>query len=173
MSQSATGELSPRERAALGAALDALLPPTGSFPLPSETDMIDAFILAQLPPEDPAPPYPGIDRAGLRQILAHLDGRPDMTAALRELEADEPEQFQALWALAVFGYYSRPEVTAAIQRDLAPGYNGAPLPKGYAHVIAPWDAGDPLQMPRRPVGRYIPTDEVRRVDLSQVIGEGR
>ena len=170
MSQSATGALTPRERATLGAALDALLPPTGSFPRPSETDMIDAFILAQVPPEDPAPPYPGIDLVGLRQILPRLDGAPDMTAALQQLERDEPARFHGLWALAVFGYYSRPDVTAAIQRDLAPGYHGAPLPLGYAHVIAPWDASDPLQMPSRPAGSYIPTNEVRRVDLSQLIG---
>jgi hypothetical protein len=96
-----------------------------------------------------------------------------MTAALRELEEEQPRLFQALWALAVFGYYSRPEVTAAIQRDLTPGYHGAPLPQGYAHVIAPWDAADPLQLPGRPTGSYIATADVRRVDLSRLNGETR
>lgn len=156
------------ERATLAAALDALLPPTGSFPAPSETDMIEQFILEYLPAPGEPPAYPGIDLDDLREILAFLDGNADMTGALRELEGNDPDRFQALWALAVFGYYSRPEVTAAIQRDLACEYHGAPLPRGYAHVISPWDRADPLQMPVAPPGRYIPTDDVRRVDLSQL-----
>ncbi len=88
--------------------------------------------------------------------------------ALQRLEKDEPERFQALWALAVFGYYSRPEVIAAIQRDLKNEYHGAPLPLGYAHVISPWDESDPLQMPVVPAGTYIATEDVRRVDLGQL-----
>jgi hypothetical protein len=110
--------------------------------------------------------YPGLDLDALREILLELRGQPEIDEGLRYMERDAPGRFQALWALAVYGYYSRPEVTSAIQRDLAPGYNGAPLPRGYTHLIAPWDAGDRLQMPRRPSGRYIRTEDVRRVDLS-------
>jgi hypothetical protein len=33
-------------------------------------------------------------------------------------------------------------------------------------MLTPWDASDPLQMPARPRGRYVPTDDVRRVDLA-------
>jgi hypothetical protein len=162
--------LSDDERELLGAALDALLPPSGSFPFPSQTGMIDEFILRRLP--EPVAggvvPYPRIDRDGLRSILSDLiefDGRGDMTAALEQLQQQGSDEFTALWRLAVFGYYSRPETIAAIQRDLTPGYHGAPLPLGYNHVIAPWDPTDPLQMPQRPRGSYVPTDEVRRVDL--------
>jgi hypothetical protein len=155
-------ELSAAERTTLAAALDALLPPAGSFPTPSETDMIDAFILEQVPPRGAPLAYPGIDLDDLRAILADVQRDTDMTIALGRLEREAPARLQALWALAVFGYYSRPEVTAAIQRDLAPGYNGAPLPRGYAHVISPWDAKDALQMPRAARGWYIETADVRR-----------
>jgi hypothetical protein len=36
---------------------------------------------------------------------------------------------------------------------------------GYDHVIAPWDANDPLQNPRHGRGSYVRTEEVRRVQL--------
>ena len=173
MSPPTSDALNSEQRATLGAALDALLPPSGSFPAPSETDVIEAFILHQLPVPGAPTVYPGIDVGHLVEMLDTLAGEPNMTAALQRLEREAPERFQALWALSVFGYYSRPEVTAAIQRDLACDYHGAPLPRGYAHVIAPWDAHDPLQMPATPAGRYMPTDEVRRVDLGQLEASGR
>lgn len=161
------------ERRTLESALDALLPPDGSFPAPSETDMVDEFILKQIPsPSDP-PPYPGLDLDGLREVIADLAQFDDMTVALQEIEQTSATRFQALWALAVFGYYSRPSVTAAIQADLAPGYHGAPLPLGYTHVIAPWDADDPRQMPSNPPGSYIPTGEVQRVDLRRLDGDAQ
>lgn len=160
--------LNDRERAVLAAALDALLPVEGSFPWPSEVGVIDDFILRQVPPAGTAPlPYPWIDAAGLRAILARLDGAPDMPAALTGLERERPADFRALWALAVYGYYSRPETIAAIQRELAPDYHGAPLPLGYAHIIEPWDPDDPLQLPREPRGSYIATEAVRRVDFNR------
>ena len=158
--------LSAIERDTLAAALDALLPSSGSFPAPSATDMLDEFILEQVSPAGASEMYPGLDLDALREILQGLGGQPDIDKGLRHLERDAPARFQALWALAVYGYYSRSEVTSAIQRDLAPGYNGAPLPRGYTHLVAPWDDGDRLQMPRRPSGRYIRTEDVRRVDLS-------
>ena len=159
--------LSEDERRVLGAALDALLPPEGSFPLPSQTDMIEAFVLRRIPaPGAGTIPYPGIDGDGLRAILARLASGGEMTGALECLEHESPDEFLALWRLAVYGYYSRPETIAAIQRDLAPAYHGAPLPLGYAHAIAPWDPADPFQRPQRPRGGYIPTEAVARVDLS-------
>jgi hypothetical protein len=159
--------LSEDERGVLGAALDALLPPEGSFPPPSQTDMIDAFILRRIPAAGAGPlPYPGLNADGLRAILARLVVGDGMTAALEALEREQPDEFLALWRLAVYGYYSRPETIAAIQRDLAPAYHGAPLPLGYAHAIAPWDPADPFQRPQRPRGSYIPTEAVARVDLS-------
>jgi hypothetical protein len=159
--------LTTAERTVLAAALDALLPPEGSFPLPSRTGLIDEFILRRVPPPGPGPPpYPGLDAAGLRALLARLAPHPDPAGGLAALERERPADFLALWRLAVYGYYSRPETLAAIRRDLAPAYHGAPLPLGYAHAIAPWDEGDPLQRPGHARGSYLPTDAVRRVDLA-------
>lgn len=155
------------ERRTLAAALDALLPPGGSFPRPSETDLIDAFILRRVPPAGTMPvPYPGFDADGLRATLAELAEADGAVAGLERLERERPATFTALWRLAVYGYYSRPETIAAIARDHAPAYHGAPQPLGYAHAIAPWDARDPQQLPVAPRGSYLPTDAVRRVDLA-------
>jgi hypothetical protein len=173
-------DLTDHERATLAAALDALLPPTGNFPEPSATGLIDDFILRRVPATgtiSDSLPYPRVDSDGLRAILATLatlaNDPGEMTVALAAFEQEQPAEFTALWRLAVYGYYSRPETIAAIQRDLAPAYHGAPLPLGYAHAIDPWDASDPLQMPATPRGRYIPTEDVRRVDLSGIAGNER
>lgn len=159
------------ERATLALALDALLPPKGSFPTPSATAMIDEFVLRRVPPAGtPDPQWPGLDEAGLRALLAKLagSGTGEMPAALAALEQDDPPAFLALWRLAVFGYYSRPEVIAAIAADLAAEYHGAPLPRGYAHLMPAWESADPLQRPTQPQGRYQPTESVRRVDLARL-----
>lgn len=154
------------ERRALGAILDALLPPEGSFPAPSQTRMIDDFILRRVPPAGAGMPlYPGLDGDSLRAIIARLAGATDPTAALADFEREAPADFLALWRLAVYGYYSRPETIAAIGRDHDTPYHGAPLPLGYADAIAPWDPDDPLQNPRHRRGAYLPTDRVRRVEL--------
>lgn len=168
------------ERATLAAALDALLPPSGSFPAPSTTGLIDDFIPRRVPATGTPNgilPYPRVDSDGLRAILATLatlaGDLGEMSAALTAFETEQPAEFTALWRLAVYGYYSRPETIAAIQRDLAPAYHGAPLPLGYAHAIEPWDASDPLQMPVNPRGHYIRTEDIRRVDLSGIAGNQR
>ena len=159
--------LTDAERATLGAAFDALLPPDGTFPYPSQTRMIDDFILRRVPaPGSGWIPYPGLDSDGLRAIIALLAEATDMAAALAAFEREAPVDFRALWQLAVYGYYSRPETIAAIARDHTPAYHGAPLPLGYAHAIEPWDATDPLQNPQHRRGSYLPTEAVRRVDLS-------
>lgn len=155
------------ERRVLSIALDALLPPEGSFPAPSQTDVIDTFILRQIPSAGTQPvPYPGLDADSLRALLARLAPASDPTAALTQLEAEEPALFLSFWRLAVYGYYSRTDTIGAIQRDLAPAYHGAPLPLGYAHAIAPWDPADPLQNPQHRRGSYTPTAAVRRADLT-------
>jgi hypothetical protein len=163
--------LTDAERGTLAAALDALLPPEGSFPAPSQTGMIDEFILRRIPaPGAGEVPYPGLDGDGLRAIIARLSGAGEMTEALGALERERPEEFLALWRLAVYGYYSRPETIAAVGRDHFAPYHGAPLPLGYAHAIEPWNPGDPLQNPQHRRGAFIPTEEVRRVDLDGLPG---
>jgi hypothetical protein len=166
----AAWSLTAAERAVLAAALDALIPPEGSFPSPSECGVIDEFIVRRVPPPGDRPaPYPGLDADGLRALLARLSPESaEMTAGLARLEQEQPAAFLALWRLAVYGYYSRPATIAAIQRELAPAYHGAPLPLGYADVLALWDA---TQLPQIRRGAYIPTEGVRRVNLS-VLPEG-
>lgn len=165
--------LTEAERGTLAAALDALLPPEGSFPAPSQTGMINDFILRRVPaPGAGRVEYPGLDGDGLRAIIARLAGGSDAAETLTALERDHPAEFLALWRLAVYGYYSRPETIGAIGRDHYPPYHGAPLPLGYAHAIEPWNADDPLQNPQHRRGAFIPTEEVRRVDLAGLPDEG-
>ena len=173
MSQIEPNALCTEQKANLGAVLDALLPASGTFPMPSETAMIEEFIIPQVAGAGNPPAYPGPSMDDLRSLLDQFSEAVDLVAVLERLELDDPERFQALWALAVFGYYSRPEVVAAIQRDHDCLYHGAPLPLGYAHVIAPWDAEDPLQMPASSPGRYIATEDVRRVDIGQLEASGQ
>jgi hypothetical protein len=159
-----TWSLTSEERRTLDLALDALLPPAGSFPPPSETGIIDDFIIPRLDTSGSVPvPYPGLTADDLKAILLRLEGDGDMTTALQFLETEYPVAFRGLWALAVYGYYSRPEVIEAIQQDHAPAYHGAPLPLGYDHAIEPWNPDDPLQHPPQPRGSFIPTSAVRRL----------
>ena len=152
------------ERRTLEAALDGLLPPAGSFPSPSSTGLIDDFIIPRLEPAGSLPvPYPGLTAEDLKAILRRLDGESDMSVSLEQLEAEYPVAFKGIWALAVYGYYSRPAVIGAIQKDHAPAYHGAPLPLGYDHAIEHWNPDDPLQNPRQPRGSFIPTEAVRRI----------
>lgn len=164
-------DLTAEERRTLEDALDALLPSEGSFPAPSECGVIDGFIRQRVASEEVEPgAFPSINAEDLKCILGTIQEAESMTEALRELESREPARFMALWQLAVYGYYSRPEVIQAIQTDLNNAYHGAPLPHGYAHVLTPWDATHPLEMPRNPAGSYLGTDQVRRVDLSRLEG---
>ncbi len=170
---SRTWSLSTQERITLERALDALLPPSGSFPVPSQTGLIDDFIMLRVPEKDDAGRlYPGLDAPRLKALLSSLQDAADMTESLTMLQQEQPEGFQQLWSLAIYGYYSRSETIAAIQRDLAPAYHGAPLPRGYVDAMPPWDASDPLQMPRSPRGSHLRTEQVRRVDTSKLTGEG-
>jgi hypothetical protein len=156
--------LNDEERRTLEMALDALLPASGSFPAPSSIRVIEDFIIPRLAPAGSLPvPYPGLTAEDLKAILLRLDGDGAMTAALEQLETEFPVAFKGLWALAVYGYYSRPEAIEAIQKDHAPAYHGAPLPLGYEHAIEPWNPDDSLQNPRQPRGSYIPTDAVQRI----------
>lgn len=164
-------DLTAEERRTLEDALDTLLPSEGSFPAPSECGVIDGFIRQRVVSEEvDSGAFPSINAKNLKRILGTLQGAENMTEALRELESREPARFMALWQLAVYGYYSRPDVIQAIQTDLNNEYHGAPLPHGYAHVLTPWDATHPLEMPCNPVGSYIGTDQVRPVNLSWLEG---
>ncbi len=61
--------LSEDERRTLERVLDALLPPTGNFPLPSQTGMIDQFIMERVPAEDEDQTlYPGLDATATQAV---------------------------------------------------------------------------------------------------------
>lgn len=168
-----TWTLSSGERRVLEAALDALLPPDGSFPVPSETRLIDDFIRPRVPAAGDAwVSFPWIDADALKAILHELAaGTDDITGALAKLEQSTPSRFLALWRLAVYGYYSRPETIAAIQRDLGVVYHGAPLPLGYPDVLPRFDPTDPLQLPVNAAGAYIATESVARQDVTRLLEE--
>jgi len=94
-----------------------------------------------------------------------------MATALAHLEQESPSDFLALWRIAVYGYYSRPQTIAAIQRDLGVAYHGAPLPLGYPDVLPRFDVADALHMPANPVGSYVTTQAVTRIDVAALIEE--
>ncbi len=83
----------------------------------------------------------------------------DLAAALRALEAREPDRFGALIVAAYSGYYTHPDVLAVIEATA--GYKaGPPQPGGYG-----LDAFDPdmLAVPRaRPPSYRDPNRELGR-----------
>ncbi len=84
-------------------------------------------------------------------------------AALEAFERAHPEDFRRVRNLAYLAYYESPAVHAAI-RALGFTYHAAPLPAGYE--VGRFDAATDLPLHRR--GGFVPTGEVRRVDLSQL-----
>src|SRR5690606_22212377 len=107
----------------------------------------------------------GLDRVieAMRACGGPLASAADRTAVVRAFETQHPELF-GLVRLALFtAYYESPAVIRAI-RALGHVYNAAPQPAGYD--MPPFDPDDPLHAPRHRRGSYVPTAEVRRVDLS-------
>ncbi len=146
------------ERHALDALMDTLLPGGGVFPPATATGM-SALLLARLAASDPAMPA---------QLLAMADtghGQPVDEAGWREvayrIEVISPQLFDAFRKQVYLAYYEQPTVIAAI-RALGIDYNDKPLPEGYPDArLVP-----ELDTPSHRRGRWIPTNEVRRVDLS-------
>lgn len=94
--------------------------------------------------------------------LARLD-QAGRWAVLARLEGELPDYFLQIRNIVYLSYYESPAVHAAI-RAMGFTYNAIPLPGGY-------DVGrfDPAtDMPRHQRGRFVATEEVRRVDLSQL-----
>jgi hypothetical protein len=143
------------EEAAVRGLMNAVLPGGGLFPSAGETGMgglltvrlraADATLPGQLAQAAPGMPT---DAAGWH-------------AAAARLEATAPTLFDAFRKLAYLTYYEQPAVIAAI-RALGFRYNESPLPEGY-----PAEPFDPARDgPHHGRGRWVPTSEVRRVDLS-------
>ncbi len=128
---------------------DLLLPGDDLFPAASASGMAE-LLMVRL-------------RAAEAGLVAHLIaalGEPSAEAVAR-LEAAEPGLFDSLRKIVFATYYEQDAVVAAI-RALGMPYNDAPLPAGYAP--APFDPA--TDAPRHRRGHFVPTGQVRPVDLS-------
>ncbi len=160
------------QQAVLCTAADLIIPPGRGFPAPSEVDIVGFVARYVTPASEPVKYYPLAAEYAFKDRLAALGRaflatRPsEQIAILRALEhGDEAEAtfFEQLKGLVYYGYYARPEVTAAIRKNLPAGrdFHGPPQPYGYLAVTEQW-SGDELPHGR---GHYIATDEVTRVDV--------
>ncbi|HET6518775.1 MAG TPA: hypothetical protein VFG47_03030 [Geminicoccaceae bacterium] len=87
----------------------------------------------------------------------------ERAAVVARLERERPELFARVRTVAYLSYYEAPAVHAAI-RAMGFTYHAAPLPEGY-----PVGRFEPeTDAPRHGRGRYLRTEEVRRVDLSRL-----
>lgn len=95
-------------------------------------------------------PLAKVDQAGRRRVAAELEGA-------------EPDLFLLVRNITYLSYYEQPFVHAAI-RALGFVYHAVPMPEGYA--LPPFDPGS--ETPRHGRGHWVPTDLVKRVDLSRL-----
>ncbi len=146
------------EEKVLSGLVDALLPGGAGFPAASATGMI-RLLATRLCLVD----VNLLER--LAAVFAARGGLPlDQTGwrdATSRLEVLEPKLFDELRKYTYLTYYEQPPVIAAI-RALGFHYNDAPLPAGYPDE--PFE--NARDAPRHRRGRWIPTNAVRRVDLS-------
>jgi hypothetical protein len=84
------------------------------------------------------------------------------TAVLERMEQERRDDFLLLRNIVYLSYYESPAVHEAI-RAMGFTYNAIPLPAGYAV-----GRFDPADTPRHGRGHFVATDDVRRVDLSQL-----
>jgi hypothetical protein len=146
--------------------MDVLLPGGHGFPKASETGM-GAMLLERLRRSDAAMAArlaAAVNAAG--GPLDPLD-EAGRAAAVERFASAEPKLFRTVRKLTYLTYYEQPAVIAAI-RALGIRYNDSPLPDGYpAEPFAP-----ERDAPRHERGRWVRTEEVRRVDLSRLNLEG-
>jgi hypothetical protein len=160
--------------AILLAAADTIIPPAPDWPAPSEVGIV-TFIGRYVTPSGYRNKHfpfavedefkAGIDRLGPAFVASDEQDRVD---AIARLEKNEDPLFEQLRALVYYGYYSRPEVVLAIRKNVAAGkdYHGPPLPYGYLETLEPWDEETLASASTH--GSYLETDQVTRVDLSQL-----
>ena len=108
----------------------------------------------------------------VEDLLAYLDqaagGREfaalpseEQRRLVAQLERERPSWFEQLRMVTYLSYYQLPPVVRAV-RALGFEYNEAPQPRGYS--MDPFDPA--VDLPKQPKGAYVPTDAIRRVDLS-------
>jgi len=83
------------------------------------------------------------------------------TSVVAKLEASQPRLFTLIRTATYLGYYESPGVIPAI-RALGQPYDPVPIFKGYR--LEPFDRE--RDRPKHNRGFYIPTDEVKPVDIS-------
>lgn len=145
------------DAAELAALVDTMIPGDGLFPSAAAvgTHGLAGPRLRQLIGRD------GLARLGATLGLLAARDAVGRRAALAGLEAADPELFATVRMAVYLSYYEQPAVVDAV-RALGHDYNDAPQPAGYA--LEPFDPAQDL--PKRPRGSFVPTAEVRRVDLS-------
>ena len=154
------------QAAILGAAADRIIPGGAGFPAPSEVGVV-GFIGRYVTPSDEEPkwfPFAGEDdfKAEIEKLGEDfLCTEPaQQVEALERTQQESEAFFSQLRNLVYYGYYSRPEVTKAINENVEAGrdYRSPPQPYGYLDVIEDWDRS----MLPRVKGTYIRTEDVRR-----------
>jgi len=156
------------DMAALTALVDVLIPGDELFPCGSAIG-VPALLAERLRQSE--------GEAVLHQVAAAIraSGGPLQAlepeardAAVSRLEQAHPALFELVVKTAYLSYYENTVVHDAI-RSLGFSYNTVPLPAGYE--VGAFDHA--RDAPRHGRGRYVPTDEVRRVDLSKLDFVGR
>lgn len=162
------------QAAVINAAADTIIPPHPDWPTASEVELV-TFVGRYITPshyKNKHFPFAeedtfkaGLDRLGQAFVDANEAGRIE---AISALEKAEDPLFEQLRALVYYGYYSRPVVVLAIRRNVPAGrdYHGPPLPYGYLETLEPWDEETLASASAH--GSYLETDQITRVDLSQL-----
>jgi hypothetical protein len=149
--------------AELAALVDVLVPGDGAFPCASEVG-----VQAKLADRLTLMRGEGAVHALIEALataggpLARLD-REGRTTVLARIERERPEDFLLIRNIVYLSYYESPAVHEAI-RAMGFTYHATPLPTGYE--VGRFDPA--TDTPRHRRGAFVPTDEVRRVDLSQL-----
>jgi len=86
-------------------------------------------------------------------------------AAVRKLEAGDPDLFTLLRTTLYYSYYQSPAVVLAV-RAVGWTYNDAPQPAGYP--LPPFDPTPGINLPATPRGFYKPTAEITRLPPTPV-----
>jgi hypothetical protein len=165
-----------QQAAVLNAVADTMIPPADGWPSPSEVDIVTFAGRYITPAGYKNKHYPfatedefkaGLDRLGADFVNGSQQAR---TEAIAALESAEDPLFEQLRALVFYGYYSRPEVTMAIRKNLPAGrdYHGPPLPYGYLETTEPWDEETLSAAGEGNGGTYLETDAVRPLDVSGI-----
>ena len=165
-----TTQLPPTELAALFAALaDELIPGDDAWPSASSIG-VQGIMLLRFAEEQGEKDVQRLASA-LLSAGAPFAGKSEAErrAIVERLEQSETDLFDRLRAAAVFAYYESPIIAEAIRQ------------LGHPYLMSPHKTGYPRQRfdmtrdkPAHKRGAYIPTDQVKRIDISTLdLGSSR